>query len=165
MSKELASLTAVLAMLSNLSFAMRSILRKKLDSDYKKRTGLSDPAIEHCLTTAFSFIILSCVTLYMEPYDSIMAHFNTKIASKNAFLFNCFVCGLSFYFYNELQNIVLDLIGAVPMAVGNTLKRVAIFIALFFFVEGETFPPAKVVGCTIAIVGCLCYAVFDQQKI
>ena len=88
-----------------------------------------------------------------------------NITDKNQFIFNCVVCGMSFYLYNEIQNIVLDLIGAVPMAVGNTLKRVAIFAALFVFIPGETFPPAKTFGCAIAIVGCLAYAVFDAKKI
>jgi drug/metabolite transporter (DMT)-like permease len=164
MSKELLTLTAMLAMASNVSFALRSILRKKLSADYKKSTGLGDPAIEHCVTTALSSILLGLVTLYIEPTDQIMKHYN-NITDKNQFIFNCVVCGMSFYLYNEIQNIVLDLIGAVPMAVGNTLKRVAIFAALFVFIPGETFPQAKTFGCAIAIVGCLAYAVFDAKKI
>ena len=67
--------------------------------------------------------------------------------------------------YNELQNIVLSKLGPVPTAVGNTLKRVAIFIALFFCVEGETFPVPKIIGCAIAVVGCLVYAVCDAYKL
>jgi hypothetical protein len=49
--------------------------------------------------------------------------------------------------------------------VGNTLKRVVIFVALYFFTVGETFPVPKIVGCAIAIAGCLAFAIFDSKKI
>jgi hypothetical protein len=45
------------------------------------------------------------------------------------------ICGLSFYLYNEMQNRVLSSLGPVPTAVGNTLKRVVIFVALYFFTQ------------------------------
>lgn len=87
------------------------------------------------------------------------------IVNKNAFLYNSFFAGMSFYLYNEMQNKVLGSLGPVPTAVGNTLKRVVIFVALYLFTAGETFPPAKVLGCAIAILGCLAFAIFDSKKI
>jgi hypothetical protein len=87
------------------------------------------------------------------------------IPSQSTFLLNLFLCGMSFYLYNEMQNVVLGALGPVPTAVGNTLKRVVIFVALYFFTAGETFPVPKVVGCAIAIAGCLAYAIFDAKKI
>ena len=72
---------------------------------------------------------------------------------------------MSFYLYNEMQNIVLASLGPVPTAVGNTLKRVVIFIALYFFTEGETFPVPKIIGCAIAVTGCLFFAIFDSKKL
>jgi len=72
---------------------------------------------------------------------------------------------LSFYLYNEMQNNVLASLGPVPTAVGNTLKRVVIFVALYFFTQGESFPPAKILGCAIAVAGCLAYAVCNAKKI
>lgn len=65
----------------------------------------------------------------------------------------------------SIQNIVLGALGPVPTAVGNTFKRVVIFVALYYCTEGETFPWPKTLGCIIAIVGCLAYAVFDANKI
>ena len=44
---------------------------------------------------------------------------------------NVVLCGMSFYLYNDLQNKVLGSLGPVPTAVGNTLKRVVIFAALY----------------------------------
>ena len=72
---------------------------------------------------------------------------------------------MSYYLYNEMQNVVLGSLGPVPTAVGNTLKRVVIFVALYFFTAGETFPMPKVVGCAIAILGCLGFAICDSKKI
>ncbi len=89
----------------------------------------------------------------------------SALTDKRGFVLNVGVCGLSYYLYNELQNVVLGALGPVPTAVGNTLKRVAIFVALYMFTAGETFPLPKVVGCAIAIAGCLSFAVFDSQKL
>lgn len=87
------------------------------------------------------------------------------IANQELFLTNLFICGMCFYVYNEVQNMVLGSLGAVATAVGNTLKRVAIFVALYFFTQGETFPMPKIIGCSIAIIGCLLFAIFDANKI
>lgn len=64
-----------------------------------------------------------------------------------------------------MQNIVLSSLGAVQTAVGNTLKRVVIFVALYYCTSGEVFPWPKIVGCIIALVGCLLFAIFDAKKI
>lgn len=87
------------------------------------------------------------------------------MSDKNSFLLNLFICGMCFYLYNEMQNKVLSSLGPVPTAVGNTLKRVVIFVALYFCIPGETFPTPKIIGCAIAIAGCLAYAIFDAKKI
>lgn len=100
----------------------------------------------------------------MEPISSIQDGYNA-IQDKPNFLKNTFICGMSFYLYNEMQNIVLASLGPVPTAVGNTLKRVVIFVALYFFTEGETFPMPKVIGCAIAVAGCLLFAIFDSKKL
>jgi hypothetical protein len=63
-----------------------------------------------------------------------------------------------------LQNIVLSSLGPVPTAVGNTLKRVVIFVALYLFTKGEEFPLPKIIGCAIAIAGCFGFAIFDSLK-
>ena len=112
-----------------------------------------------------------------------------NLPDQQSFHINLFVCGMCFFIYNEVQNIVLSSLGtmilisryiqyfgihtffirycagAVPTAVGNTLKRVVIFVALYFFTVGETFPVPKIVGCAIAIAGCLAFAIFDSKKI
>jgi len=43
-------------------------------------------------------------------------------ADSGALLKNVMACGMSFFVYNEMQNVVLGNLGPVPTAVGNTLK-------------------------------------------
>ena len=155
---------AKMAMISNVGFALRSILRKNLPKDFKSRTGL-DPANEHAVTTLLSSVIMIPFVLMSESIPDMMDAFSNMGANKMTFLTNLFLCGMSFYMYNEMQNKVLGALGPVPTAVGNTLKRVVIFMALYFFTSGETFPPAKVLGCAIAIAGCLSYAICNSKKI
>ena len=100
----------------------------------------------------------------MEPPGEVSAALSS-LANPSNFLFSTAMCGMSFYLYNEIQNIVLGSLGPVPTAVGNTLKRVVIFVALYFFTAGETFPLPKVVGSAIAVLGCLAFAVCDSKKI
>lgn len=150
-------------MASNVAFALRSIFRKNLSSDFKKRTKLT-PANEHAVTTILSLLLLLPIIFTLEKPADILAGFNA-ITDKTAFTKNAVLCGLCFYLYNELQNMVLGSLGPVPTAVGNTLKRVVIFVALYFFTAGETFPWPKVVGCAIAIAGCFGFAMFDSFKI
>lgn len=163
MSTELTTKAAKLAMFSNVAFSLRSILRKNLPKDFKSRTNL-DAANEHAVTTVLSFAIMVPFVLAFESPSKILSAFN-DVGNKGTLVFNTVVCGMCFYLYNEMQNQVLGSLGAVPTAVGNTLKRVVIFVALYYFTQGETFPMAKVVGCAIAVAGCLGFAIFDSKKL
>ncbi len=163
MHKELTTKAAKMAMGSNFAFAMRSILRKNLPKDFKSRTNL-DPANEHAVTTALSFLLTIPFVLYFEKPKAIMQTI-TNMADKGPFMMNLGLCGMSFYLYNEMQNLVLGSLGPVPTAVGNTLKRVVIFVALYLFTTGETFPMPKIIGCAIAIAGCMAFAIFDSKKL
>lgn len=163
MAREFTSVAAVMAMIGNISFALRSILRKNLTAEFKTRTNLT-AANDHAITTIYSFFLTVPFIFYFENVNAMQLAYEGFI-NPQPFLIDLFICGMCFYIYNEMQNIVLGSLGPVPTAVGNTLKRVVIFVALFFFTDGETFPMPKIVGCAIAIVGCLLYAIFDSKKL
>jgi drug/metabolite transporter (DMT)-like permease len=126
--------------------------------------------------TPFKTGVRSACTYYISLYFTVTASCSIlkgvpkitqayeNLPNKEAFIINAATCGMCYYFYNEMQNIVLGSLGAVPTAVGNTLKRVVIFVALYFFTSGETFPMPKIIGCAIAIAGCLAFAIFDSKK-
>ncbi len=122
------------------------------------------PQNEQTITTLLSVILILPFVMYFEGFSSVLAAYQ-ELPNQQNFMLNLFICGMCYYLYNEMQNIVLGSLGPVSTAVGNTLKRVAIFIALYIFTDGESFPPAKILGCFIAVVGCLAYAVFDAKKI
>lgn len=135
-----------------------------LECIYQKRTNL-DPANEHAVTTLLSFLLLVPLVLLREGAPNLLSAVSRLGENKAGFAVSTLLCGLCYYLYNEMQNVVLGSLGPVPTAVGNTLKRVVIFVALFLFTSGEIFPPAKIVGCAIAIAGCLAFAVFDSKKL
>jgi len=138
-------------------------VQRGLPKDFATRTNL-DAANEHCMTTLLSFLLLIPLALYAEGTASLSKGYDA-LPNKNAFLMDTAICGMCWYLYNEMQNKVLSSLGPVPTAVGNTLKRVAIFVALYYFTAGETFPLPKIIGCAIAIAGCLAFAVCDSMKV
>jgi solute carrier family 35, member E1 len=157
----MASKTAILAMVANIAFALRSSLRKKiLTKEFAQRTNM-DALNDHTTTTILSLAISLFAIPMFEDVDAIVSTAKPLLESSNTLLFNMFVCGLSWYVYNEYQNVVLSCLGPVQTAVGNTLKRVAVFVAFHYFVPGEEISEMKGVGCAIAVVGCFLYAIFD----
>ena len=163
MGKELKTSAAAFAMTSNVAFALRSVVRKNMKPEIKAKL---DSNADHFLTTLLSSIVLIPIVLMNESVGEMTAAYNSLTGPlQTKFLFDSFVCGMSFYLYNEFQNLVLGDLGPVPTAVGNTLKRVAIFVGLYLFTVGETFPLPKIIGCAIAISGCLAYAICNSKKI
>lgn len=172
MKSKMSTPAAKLALLANVCFCLRSILKSKLKKidGFIKKTNLNADN-EFAVATIYTLVLLLPCAIYFEIFNKIcvndectvQATFldvigNMSSSAYTTFLINTTVCGFCWYMYNEFQNKVLDRTGAVTMAVANTLKRVVIFVALYFFTEGETFPPAKVLGSSIAVVGCLAYA-------
>ena len=149
-------------MVSNVVFALRSILRKQLSKEFKERTNL-DSDNEFAVTTIASFLLVLPFAVAFES-NSLAALSSLDEAKRNAWLFSTVACGLSFYGYNELQSKFLEKTDAVFAAVGNTLKRVAIFVG-FYYLLNDPFPMAKTFGCAIAVLGCLVYGICDSMKI
>lgn len=123
MSTQLTTKAAMFAMGSNVSFSLRSILKKGLSKDFKTRTNLDTPQNEHAVATLLSTILTVPFVLYFEGYDKIMAAYNNPalVPDQQTFLMNVVICGMCYYMYNDFQNIVLGSLGPVPTAVGNTL--------------------------------------------
>jgi len=130
------------AMLSNVLFAARGALGKKVMSS-NKMSGADTFAI----LTIFAMIFMAPVTMVMEGQD-IKEAFDKlttgtdpvdyaalakgdlpKNPSPTYFLAYQVVCGIYYYLYNEMAFMVLDLLDPVGQAVGNTVKRVVVIIA------------------------------------
>jgi solute carrier family 35 protein E1 len=162
MSIELTTLAAKMAMISNICFAIRSLLRSNLSKDFKTKANLH-PANDHAVITILTLVLVLPIMAVLEGPTALSTFDSLDDIGRQRFLLNMGVCGMCWYLYNEIQNVVLGSLGPVPTAVGNTLKRVVIFVALYLFTEGETFPVPKIVGCSIAVAGCLAFAVFKSM--
>ena len=76
MSKEFATKAAFFAMLGNISFALRSIMRKGLDPAFKERTNL-DAANDHAITTFLSTLFLLPIVYFTESIPDMINTFNS----------------------------------------------------------------------------------------
>lgn len=70
------------------------------------------------MTTILSFLLMIPFILSFESIPAMRAVLRA-LPDKTSFLINNLICGLAFYLYNEMQNIVLGSLGAVPTAVGE----------------------------------------------
>lgn len=70
------------------------------------------------MATFLSFLLLIPITFYFESFSSMQSAYSA-IANQPSFLINLFLCGMSYYLYNEMQNVVLGSLGPVPT--GNSL--------------------------------------------
>jgi len=162
MSAELLTTGSALAMSGNVAFALRSIMRKGLSKEFKAKVSADN---DHAITELLS-LVLTIPMLLLEDMSEVRTAITTMTGDQyHTLLVATIGSGLSFFLYNMFQNRVLSSLGPVPTAVGNTAKRVVIFVGLFLFTEGETFPPAKILGCAIAVGGCLIYALCNARNI
>jgi drug/metabolite transporter (DMT)-like permease len=162
LSSELLTTGSALAMSSNACFGMRSIMRKGQSKDFKAKVDADN---DHAITELLSLVLTIPLLLFEDMTEVRMTLASMTPDMVNTLLVSAIGSGLSFFLYNMFQNRVLSSLGPVPTAVGNTAKRVVIFFGLYLFIEGETFPPAKILGCAIAVGGCLLYAICNAYKV
>ena len=80
MKRELTTKAAKLAMMSNVMFGWRSIVRSELPKDFKVRTRL-DAKNEFAITTMLSFALLLPLVARMEGFGAVMDSINGNEAS------------------------------------------------------------------------------------
>jgi len=164
------------AMLSNVLFAARGTFAKIVMKE-AKMSGSDLFAIN----TVFAFLLMAPVTFVMEGKE-LSAGFNKLCTGKEAidlsalangvlepakgkalgpspeyFIAYQLVCGLYYYFYNELAFMVLDMLDPVGQAVGNTVKRVVVIIA-GTIIFNKPLTTNGVIGSSVAIGGVLLYS-------
>ena len=175
------------AMLSNVLFAARGTYAKIVMKE-NKMSGSDLFAIN----TVFAFLLMAPVTFVMEGKD-VMAGFDKLCTGKGDvdlsalangvlevpkgkapgpspqyFVAYQLVCGLYYYFYNELAFMVLDMLDPVGQAVGNTVKRVVVIIA-GTVIFNKPLTTNGMLGSSVAIGGVLLYSLvkagtFSKKK-
>jgi len=173
---EFSALAFGCAMLSNFLFAARGTYAKIVMKE-AKMSGSDLFAIN----TVFAFMLMAPVTFVMEGKD-LMEGFNKLCTGKDAvdfaalangvlvvptgkalgpspeyFIAYQLVCGMYYYFYNELAFMVLDMLDPVGQAVGNTVKRVVVIIA-GTVIFNKPLTTNGIIGSSVAIGGVLLYS-------
>jgi len=114
-----------------------------------------------------SCTMLIPVTFFMEydlVADALLDAYGSYPGGKSSFRFDVAICGLTYYWYNEMAYLVLgSLDSAVSAAVGNTIKRVVVLVATTLYFK-TPMSGQSIVGCSIAIGGVLLYSVVSDRE-
>jgi solute carrier family 35 protein E1 len=166
------------AMTSNICFALRGTLSKKVTSAIPKEKNLTSTNL-YALMTFICFFLCMPFAAVIEgerlkkawpPVSGVSAIpekiMGVKVLStdKLQFLIEInMITGLLYYLYNEMQYLVLGEISATATAVANTVKRVVILLATVAFL-GETMDQHKAIGATVAIGATMIYSIAKSKK-
>ena len=80
------------------------------------------------------------------------------------FLINAATCGICLYLSNEMQNIVLGLIGSVSTAVFNSFKGLVIAFVFHFLADKYSYPIPDIYGSLLAVTACYCFYYIASNK-
>jgi len=151
----------VSGLLSNVCFAMRAILSKRV-MQRPLGQGLSAQNLYGVLTLQ-SLAMLLPLCLIVEG-RSIVAGTAATLREVGAARFAKMLLytGMSHYMYNECAFLALSSVHPVTHAVANTVKRVAVIVSsVLFFHDPMTLSGA--IGSAIAVAGVLLYSVAKAQ--
>lgn len=155
-----------MAMLSNLSFALRAVLSKVAMTTAKEQTeatteNLTPPNV-FGLVTLTAFVISVPLTIMGEGrkiLPSLSAALEQQEAASLAQA--VLLSGLFHYLNNEVMYLALGSVHPVTLAVGNTMKRVFIMVASVMVFHNVITTQAAVGSC-VGIGGVLLYSLTKQ---
>jgi solute carrier family 35 protein E1 len=155
-----------MAMLSNLSFALRAVLSKVAMTTAKEQTeatteNLTPPNV-FGLVTLTAFVISVPLTIMGEGrkiLPSLSAALEQQQAASLAQA--VLLSGLFHYLNNEVMYLALGSVHPVTLAVGNTMKRVFIMVASVMVFHNVITTQAAVGSC-VGIGGVLLYSLTKQ---
>jgi solute carrier family 35 protein E1 len=143
---------------SNTAFATRSIVSKMATKEMKM--GAAD---FYAVMTIISFLGVLPFALILEGpdlYDGY--HMALTKMTRATLIQQTFICGMSYYLYNEVSYLALDRLDAVSHAVANTIKRVVILIASVVAFKAP-MSSQSIWGSGIAIAGVLLYSIAKEH--
>merc|ERR1711937_245756 len=152
------------AMTSNVAFALRGLLSKKVKAESKSE-NLSSSNL-YSVLTLISFFLFLPFALVLEgnklsaawPPVENLEEIPEKILGVPVFSSTplnygyelVIYTGFFYYMYNEMAYLVLGEVTATAQAVANTVKRVVILLATVAFL-GESMDVHKAAGAAVAI--------------
>jgi solute carrier family 35 protein E1 len=151
------------AMISNITFAFRAILSKKILGGKNFGQNMNASNI-YAVMTIIAAILSTPLAIWKEGAIFSSA-IETAAASgvSSAYIYkNMILSGLCFFLYNEVAFQALDQVNAVTHAVANTIKRVAIILASVI-IFGTPLTPIGILGSSVAISGVLLYSLLKNK--
>lgn len=151
------------AMISNVTFAFRAILSKKLMGGKEIGKNMTTSNV-YAVMTIMAAIITTPFAIWKEGaiISTAMATAAAGGVSQAYIIKNVVLSGLTFFLYNEVAFQALNQVNAVTHAVANTIKRVAIILASVV-VFGTPMTPTGTLGSAIAIAGVLVYSLVKNK--
>lgn len=150
------------AMLSNLAFALRAVFSKVAMMNPIGK-NMSAPNL-FAVVTIIAFLMMSPVALMAEGWqarDTWLAAVEESNIAPSKLALNVLLSGLFHYTNNEVMYLALSNVHPITLAVGNTLKRVAIIVASLIVFRNPITPTAAI-GSGIGISGVLLYSLTKQ---
>jgi solute carrier family 35 protein E1 len=154
-----------MAMLSNICYQLRAVLAKLQMPSTSKQTSatqLSPANVFRVLTIYASFIAIPFMLLLEGGV--IRSTFKAAVlngVSMPSLLANICVSSFSFYFYNEVSFWVLGDVHPITHSIGNSLKRIFVIVVSSIVLRTQ-HSIASVIGCTLAILGTVAYALTSR---
>lgn len=151
------------AMISNVTFAFRAILSKKLMGGKEIGKNMTTSNV-YAVMTILAALITTPFAIWKEGamVSTAMATAAAGGVSQAYIIKNVVLSGLTFFLYNEVAFQALNQVNAVTHAVANTIKRVAIILASVV-VFSTPMTTTGTIGSTIAIIGVLVYSLVKNK--
>ena len=165
------------AMTSNVAFALRGLLSKKVKAESKSENLTSSNL--YSILTLISFFLFLPFALVLEgnklseawPPVENLEEIPEKILGVPVFSSTSLnygyelviYTGFFYYMYNEMAYLVLGEVTATAQAVANTVKRVVILLATVAFL-GESMDVHKASGAAVAIGATMMYSIAKTKK-
>ena len=165
------------AMTSNVAFALRGLLSKKVKAESKSENLTSSNL--YSILTLISFFLFLPFALVLEgnklsaawPPVENLEEIPEKILGLPVFSSTSLnygyelviYTGFFYYMYNEMAYLVLGEVTATAQAVANTVKRVVILLATVAFL-GESMDVHKACGAAVAIGATMMYSIAKTKK-
>jgi solute carrier family 35 protein E1 len=158
-----------MAMLSNLSFALRAVV-SKTGMNHENPIGENMNAVNlFAVVTLTAFVLCIPVALIVEndlfltlwTKATSAVNGSTTIVSANELVKAIILSGLFHYLNNEVMYLALSNVHPVTLAVGNTMKRVFIMVASVLVFRNPVSLQAGI-GSAVGISGVLLYSLTKQ---
>lgn len=154
-------------MASNFFYQLRMVLSKILINPSAGTEPVSSANLFRIITIYSSFQLLP-IALLLEGREIVPVwQASINEGNQNQLILDLICAGFTFYIYNEISFWILDLVHPITHAVGNTVKRIVLIVAMMLLFH-TPMSTEGAIGSSIAVGGSFLYALahhrFESNK-